>query len=208
MGRGSVLLSIGVVGGLIWVAFVLYFWLPDRNIAGDLVKIIQGTVTSVAIVTGGIFAIVKLELYRDFSPHLTIDHTISHRRIGAEYIHIAVTTTLRNSSKVKVDILEGFFRLQQISPIADEEVELLEAAVFIDREEQYIQWPTLRLLSREWARGELIIEPGESYRETCEFVVPREIESVLIHTYFYNPKRPYGPEGWGIRSVYDLIPSD
>ena len=55
--------------------------------------------------------------------------------------------------------------------------------------------------------GELSVEPGESHRETCEFVVETDIESVIIFTYFYNPQhslRPRTAEGWDATAMYDI----
>ena len=83
---------------------------------------IQSAITSVAIVVGGAFALFKLQVFRTFEPHLTITQEVSHRPVGDSYVHIVVTATLHNSSRVRVDLREGLFRLQQIQPILDEEV--------------------------------------------------------------------------------------
>ena len=172
--------------------------------AKDKVVIVQSVITSAAILVGGAFALFKLQLFRDFQPHLTISNAVSHRRIGESYVHIDVTATLHNSSKVKMELREGFFRLQQVAPAIDEEVEALYAQVFWDQEHSYLQWPTLDDARRDWDKGMLIVEPGESHQETYEFIVSRDVESVIIHTYFYNPYSS-SPEGWGATTVHDII---
>ena len=56
--------------------------------------------------------------------------------------------------------------------------------------------------------GELSVEPGESHRETFEFVVASDIGSVIIYTYFYNPQHSRNPrtaEGWHATTIYDII---
>ena len=205
MVRGSFILLIGTVGGLIWLALVLYFSLSDRDAAKDLTQIIQASVTSIAIVMGGLFAIVKLELFRDFAPHLTISHEISHRRIGNSYIHIGVVVTLRNSSKVAMKIRRGEYLVQQISPLTDAEVETL-AFYVVDARSNYIEWPVLDEQERIWDE-ELIIDPGESLQEAFESIVPLHTTSVLVYSYFNNPKYKPGyklAEGWSATSFYDI----
>ena len=65
---------------------------------------IQSAITSVAIVVGGAFALFKLQVFRTFEPHLTITQEVSHRPVGDSYVHIVVTATLHNSSRVRVDL--------------------------------------------------------------------------------------------------------
>ena len=205
MGRGSIYLLIAAVSGLIWLAFVLYFSLPDRTVAKDLLQIIQAAAASVAIAMGGFFAIVKLQLFRDFAPHVTITQIVSHRIISDSYVHLLVTATLQNSSKVRVNFQEGYFRLQIISPVADVDVEALYAEVFEQDKYRNFQWKTGDAAHRAWSKDELIIEPGESHQEICEFIVSSEVLSVLIDTYFFNVRQPAVPQGWGVTTAHDIL---
>ena len=176
----------------------------------DIAAIVQSSVTAVAIVVGGIFAYYKLQLFRDFEPHLTITHEVSHRFIGDSYVHIAVTANLYNSSRVKMGFRRGFFLIQQVSPISDDGIEELYAQVFVTREYRDVQWPTIDEIPLFWGENELIVEPGESHQETYESIVSRETESVALYTYYYNldhPRNPQNPEGWGATTVYDIVKS-
>ena len=177
---------------------------PIKDVAGG----IQSALTVLAIVVGGVFALVKLQVFRTFEPHLTITHEVHHRLIGDSYTHIDVTATLRNSSRVAVGIREAEFSIQQVAPISDEEVENLYAEVFVDGESLYLQWPILDSVPFEWEVGEMVIEPGETHQETYEFVAPSHVETVLVYTYFYNPVSPRpanSAEGWAATTVYDII---
>ena len=78
---------------------------------GDAAKTVQALGTLAAILAGGAFALYKLQVLRDFQPHLTITHEISHRRIGDSYVHLDVAATLRNSSKTNVEIRKVNFVL-------------------------------------------------------------------------------------------------
>ena len=192
-----------VIAGLILatIAFLFTIFINDwsnRSAFKEVADIFQSSIMVCAIVIGGIFALVKLQAFRDFEPHLTVSHKIFHRFIGDNYVHIDVTATLHNSSKVHIELKNGFFRLQQIAPTSDKNVEELYAQVFGYEEHEEIQWPKLDEVERTWDKDELIVEPGESHPETYEFIVSTDIESVLIYTYFYNSKfRAGGRAGKG-----------
>ena len=187
---------------------VVYLTLPDTGEARIVAAMVQASVTALAITVAGVFAGRKLQVFRDFEPHLTISHDISHRRVGDSYVHIFVTATLRNSSKVAVEIREELFRIQQIAPTADGKVERLVAEVFEDGERRHMQWPTLEEVEGVWRPNEVIVEPSESHQEVVEFIVPAEARSVLVYTYFYNSKFSRGSRasrGWDATSVYDIV---
>ena len=169
--------------------------------------VLQSFVYVLAILVAGVLAVYKLRVFRDFEPHLTVSQTVSHRRIGDNYWHIAVTATLNNTSKVEVEILERFVRLQRVSPVSDAEVEERYSEVSQGVFKEF-QWLTLKQDRRVWTEHEVIVEPGESSQETVEFIVEGDVRSILVHTYFYNPAFRAGVrtvEGWGATTVYDMM---
>ena len=205
--QGQVQRSMWIISTVL-VSTIVALFILDRTFMDaargkDLAGILQAVVTVVAIAGGGIFAYYKLQIFRVFAPHLTISQEVSHRYIGDRYVHISVTATLHNSSKVKIELRKGFFLLQQISPMPDEEVDSLHAEVFKEEKYEHIQWPTIEETDREFGPGDLIVEPGESHPEPFEFILPRHYESVMIYTYFYNPISSH-PEGWAASKVYDI----
>ncbi len=174
----------------------------------ELVGIFQSLITIAAILVGGIFAIFKLQLFRDLQPHLTITQEVSDRYVGESYVHIAVTSTLSNRSRVKVEVRKGLFRVQKILPTSDEEVEQLYSQVYVDREQADLQWPTLVDLSRIWEQNQLVIEPGESHQETWEVLLSSDVRSVLVYAYFYNPSSyldSEAAEGWAATTIHDIM---
>ncbi len=179
----------------------------DRSTLQEWANIVQSIVVVLAIIVGGIFALFKLQAFRDFDPHLTITHKVTHRPIGDSYVHIDITAKLLNSSKVQVEIREGFFSLQRISPTTDTEIEGLFEEMVVRKEKRSLQWPTLYELRSDWDKGELTVEPGESHYESTEFIVSSDIESVIMYTYFSNPRFPLSsatPKGWAASTVYDI----
>ena len=127
--------------------------------ANSIVAAAQGFATVAAIGFAGLFAYQKLGVFRTFYPHLTVSQYVVHRRVGDLHIHIFVTVTLHNGSKVEVRIREADFILQQVAPITDDDIEALYSEVVSGEERYYIQWPTLRGDTRAWVENELVIEP-------------------------------------------------
>ena len=198
------LVLLAVVGLFVLVA-VVDWALPDVSPLGRWTDIALALVTIVAILVGGLFAAVKFELFRDFEPHLTISHTVNHRRVGESYVHVDLTVMLQNSSKVKVELREGFFFLQRLMPVTDAEVEQIYSDAYERADPQQFVWPILEEAYRKWNENELIIEPGEAYNELLEFIVSSEVRSVIIYTYFYNPGPSSVPTGWHRATVYDIV---
>ena len=183
-------------------AIWIIMWLTSGGF-GESASIFQAIVTALAIVTAAAFAIFKLQIFRDFAPHLTISQKVSHRRVGESYVHIDVATTLKNSSKVRIELRRGFFTLQHVAPTEDQGVEQLYTQVFEEEKTKDILWPILDEVHRTWDEKTLVIEPGESHQEVCEFIVEATVKSVLVYGYFYNPYTDT-PEGWHSTTVYDL----
>ena len=197
---GIALFFVGAVLGITWTTDVSF---RDSAIA------VQAIGTTSAICAGGFFAITKARMFRAFEPHLTITHVVSHRRIGESYVHITVTAKLRNSSKVHIEIKRGQFAVQQLSPTFDEDVENYYLQAFEDKTRDDLPWPTLYEYQRDFEDAKLMIEPGESHPETVEFIVSRDVRSVLLYTYFYNasyPRLAQTAEGWQAVTAYDLAP--
>ena len=204
----GVVLVVAVLGLLAGVAFLLDFILPSVVRAKDISSIVQSFAASLAIVAAGAYALYKLQIFRTLEPHLTISHEVSHRLVGDNYVHIDVTAILQNNSKVKVELRKGFFLLQQIGPLPNQEIEDLYAQVFLDEEYEDIQWPTLDEVLCTWHKDVLIVEPGEKHRETREFIVSMNIDTVSIYTYFYNSAASQSTrtaEGWHATTIHDIM---
>ena len=198
----SVLL--GVVALFILVAAVDWV-LPDSAPLGRWADIALAVVTILAIFIGGLFAAVKFDLFRESAPHLTITHSIHHRRVGESYVHMDVTVTLRNGSKVKVVPQEGFLLLQSISPTTDEFVEEIYGKAYVDGSIEPFEWPVLEELNINWRTREMVIEPGEAHSEVLEFIISSEVSTVQVYTHFYPPEPAGNSRGWSRATVYDII---
>ena len=202
--------SFVTVGGVVFFlsafALVLHYAFPDVKRANDLAGVVQASVAALAIAAGGVFAGYKLQVFRDFEPHLTVTHAVSHGAVGTQYMHVAVTATLKNSSKVRVEIRDGFFRLQQIAPMDDNEVQFVYEMTSNSEDYPDFNWPILGQYRLD--PDGLVIEPGGTHHEFCEFVLSKDVESILVHSYFYNMRHsasPQSAEGWTATTRYDVV---
>ena len=186
--------------------------MPDLTWPKDLTAIIQSIFAVVAIAGGAAFAIFKLQLFREFAPHISVTHEVSYRRIGNSYTHIDLTATLHNSSRVKVEVSSGEFRLLEIAPVLDDHEleERLAERDSIGSNEPFGHWPVIDHFRFEWGDYDLLVEPGQTFSETIEFVIHQEITTIAIQSYFFNSDYLAGsrkPEGWGAVNVYDIVVS-
>ena len=69
--KGAAIYFISIMALLALFALSAYLWLPDTSLASDVTRIVQASVTAIAIAAGGVFAGVKLQVFRDFAPHVT-----------------------------------------------------------------------------------------------------------------------------------------
>ena len=172
----------------------------------DVVSIIESVVTIAAIVVAGIFAIFKFRLFRAFQPHLSISQEVAHRFTDNEYVHLAVTVTLNNNSRVRVELNKAHHVVQQVLPVTAEELEDLYAEVFVHGTVENIQWPVLDEFKRTWSEGTFVVEPGESHKEVYEFIIGPNIKTILVYTYFYNSRHsPGSAEGWSSTTIHDIL---
>ena len=172
----------------------------------DAAAVVQALTTAAAIGIGGALAWFKLQIFRDFTPHLTISHEVGHRVISPSYALIDVTVVLHNGSKVHVELRDAIFRLQKVAPLSDEDVVELYDEVYANGEPARARWPKLNEVERSWGEGELMVEPGESHRESCDFIVSTDVAAARVYTFFHNPSFQEGggmARGWGATTVYD-----
>ena len=74
-----------------------------------------------------------------------------------------------------------------------------------------IHWPELEALPRASDTQVLTIEPGETHYETGEFIISRDVRTVLLYSYFSNSEYFEGSRsapGWTASTVYDIVIGD
>ena len=204
-----IVIAVGAVLAL--AAAGLSYGAPWIGRAGQAVGVVQVFATALVVVAGGVFAYRKLQLFRDFEPHLTVTQNVSSRAVGDQYAQIAVTTTLHNSSKVRVEVRECLFRVHQIQPLSDDDVEHYYVEAFQNGGDGNMNWPVLEQIERSLQPSELVVEPGEYHHEPCEFIVSKDVEAVLLYSYFFNlewTEHSQSAQGWTATTVHDIVSGD
>ena len=208
----ATLVILAIIVLAVALAFILDAVLPDSSHARNIASIIQSFVTAVAILVGAYYAQARLRVFRTFSPHLTIDQDVKHRPVSDEHIHIGVTVTLRNTSRVHVGLREAHALIAGLSRISPEETAYLYSTRTAGSGPPRIKWPEIERQEPEWDEGELVIEPGEAHSELFEFIIERNVyESVFLYTYFNNPQHKGGggsARGWAAATVYDIMDAE
>ena len=179
----GVISGIGLVESIVTIVAVVWGYVISN------IGIIQSVVNIAAVVVVGVAAWRNGIIFRHRSPHIDITHDITHRKISDGYTHIAVTATLHNSSRVKVEFFDGLFVAQKLAPLEDEDVDNFHSEAFNGASDERFgdfPWDTLEETRYSWGKYDLIVEPGEARSLTFEFMVDNEIKSVLITTYLYN----------------------
>ena len=196
----------------------------------EWLAIVGAVATTAAVIIGGILAWRNAQIFRAKAPHVVIAHEVSHRLVGTQYVHIFVTVSLHNGSRVHIEFRDGFATIQQVRPVSDGDVDRLYEQAFVNHEVANLQWPHLDSHRHTWEKDGLLVEPGEIETEIFDFVVQRDVETVAVRTYFYNTRvvgkvpidtelaqvrrrqRRFrrwltvpGPLGWGRTTVYDIV---
>ena len=191
-------------------------------------RIAQAIAAVIALVLGGIFAWRRGFIFRHQQPHVTISHDVTHRPIGHGYLHIEVTATLHNTSRVKVEFRDGLFTVERLAPVDGDTADRLFDDVIDKDFYESPKWDVLGERRLQWGKDELIVEPGEMAATTFEHIVSDAVESVLVTTYFYNTqvvgeipvginprdadrrkrlrslRRISGPRGWTRTTAHDI----
>lgn len=197
--------SIGVALLLVGITFVIDAWLSVS--LTKAVSITQAMVTVMAIGVGGVWAFYKLEIFREFEPHLTITQEASHRKFGGNYVYVSVDVSLANSSKVAIRIKDASFWMQEVAPLENKHVEKLYRD-FLDqpKTDKYITFPTLEKFDREWGSDEFVIEPGESSTDRYEFIIANRYDTVALGAFFADStKKSRDPRiGWSAVTLHNI----
>lgn len=194
-----VLTPFGIAASVATVALV-----TPADVSGSA-QAAQAVIVGSAVVVGSTLAALRFGLFREFEPHIIVEHDLSHRLVGDSYVHVACSVKLRNTSKVAVRVSRAEFSLHTTSHVGDEHVERLHVLRSDGEPGGYFQWPPLDVFGREWSGEGLVIEPGSTTSEVAEFIIRTNFESLVVHSYFENRDRNPTTRGWYTTSFYDLI---
>ena len=189
--------------------------------AEDWGNLVLAIFTAVAILIAASLGYLRFGWFRTTKPHAVVSLHVSHRRVGTNFVHLAVDVSVSNTSKVLLQFRDGFIDLFRVSPSTDAEVRSR-----VQELEQYrdSRWAPLGRHPQVWTAQAFTVEPGETDERTYEFIIDSTVRSILIDAYFYNervakhepnrnprhtPRRKRwlilevkGPRVWGKSTIY------
>jgi hypothetical protein len=113
---------------------------------------------------------------------------------------VRVETTITNAGKVPITVRHALFRIQQVSPLADEVLASVEASADpVPEGEPEINWPGLGEREYEKDRVLVEVEPGESDVVTTDFVIESDVETVQVYSFLWNVTKT--DIGWGLTTI-------
>ena len=194
----ALIVGLILVGGITWLISS-----SSHSSVLESAKIVGPLGTPLVLVVAAAIAAWKQKVFREFEPRLNVIHHVTHRDIGASYVHIGVVVTLHNSSNRRILLGTGRAKVQKISPVTDDKVlSLYSDSKSGDGNTYYPPaWPTLDDFEIRYGRFPTAVEPGERHQTAIEFIVGNGVKSLCIYTFFYNANENWG---WGATSFYDI----
>jgi hypothetical protein len=179
----------------------------------DSIGVIKDIFTILALIVGGIWTWMLFSSYRESYPRMSIEHRIAHRRLSNDQILLIIDVNASNTGKVVVKPVVGWFAIDQILPLATEQLDRLKVG------ELHPSWTSV--VSDTWFRGldlgsEHYLEPGETETYHQELILRSSATTLRVYTFFSGkPTVVAGGQmapheatrsspGWGRYSVYDL----
>jgi len=159
--------------------------------------IVQSAFTVAAIIAAGIWFFWQGET----SPKANISQMVTHRQIHENWTWVHVSIKITNTGKTTLYLTSGIIRIQKILPLdpkVSERIERNESP--IPQDSLIVAWP--RIGDSYKPQLNIKIEPGESDKLKCEFIIPSYVKTVKIYSYFKEQKD--SPTGWSVTTIYDL----
>ncbi len=162
---------------------------PKLSRVESAAGIAQSVATVIAIIVAGIWFIER----REASLKADIIHTVIHRQIDDKQTWVRVSIKISNQGKRLLDLKSGLFSIHQILPLRSDDI--------LGLNNYRVNWPLIGKPCKRELNTK--IEPGEADHLDHEFIIPRNVQTVEIYSYFQNPENP--DIGWSKSTVYDLI---
>lgn len=211
---GVKILAAWILSVVVFAALVV--WSLTIDTLENRITILFATVGFIYAAYTLFWNIFKPHFQREFVPHLSVTHEVSHRHITDEKIHIGIVARLRNSSKVKVIIGRA---ICLTSPVGLNSIEELvkcglrwDAATLkrrsILKTRHLWHQPGVKVNSDSIFLGEeIVIEPGQEYPIAFVQEFPLNLSSIIIYTHFNLPRYECKSEhkiGWSGISFYNI----
>jgi hypothetical protein len=157
--------------------------------------------TVAAIGIGGWWTYLRFIKERTGDVRASLSESACHRVLTDTDSLLRVVVAVENTGQVLLPIEKLRCEIYQVAPL-DEAASMLQSGELISEYEA--QLPCLEGYEREWGPGTVRIEPGESDTFAFDFVVSRDVATILVYAHVPNVTEDDGEIGWDISSFYDF----
>jgi hypothetical protein len=177
----------------------------DFLLSGGFWAGVQALVTALAVVVGGIWFFRARRRY----PKARVEHEVWSWKTGEDERVVRVVITVENRGEVLLQLGNAMVRLHRVLPMS-EEVQAQMAAVKQTPPNMtaYLEWTPYYQQGTDWTMSGGELEPGESDELCYHFVVPQDIETVIVYSFLQNRRKvrePF-PREWSRRWRYITKP--
>jgi hypothetical protein len=158
--------------------------------------------TVVAIIVGAWWTYSRFIRQRTEQPRATLSYRAAHRMLSEEASLLRVSVRAANSGTVLLGVRELRCEIQRVVPPSSSTLAKLKARELINKQDE-ADLDCIRCYEQQWEAGEVEIEPKESESFDFDFIVDREIKTVLIYADLPNAERGDGV-GWQAAGFYDF----
>jgi hypothetical protein len=162
----------------------------------------QAFVAFAAIAVGGVWFLRTRRRY----PKAHVSHEAWSWKTGAGERIVRVVIGVENRGEVLLQLGRAIVRVHQVTPLSEEVLGAVQAARKAETGQMgALEWRPFHEQAIDWKAlgGEL--EPGEWDELSCHFVLPEEVECVIVYSFLENrQKAGKGQFGWIKTSVHVL----
>jgi len=174
----------------------------------DILEILKSVFIILGIIGGAVWFYEQGEV----KPRAEISHEITYRNISKDYKWVHVLVNIKNIGRIPIRIEKGSVNVQRILPLNSEiENKLKSGTNIIDKKFFIVIWQnadkynTIHNLQKP-----TMIEPGEVDKKYFEFIIPHNLITIKVYSYFENPARSwwywikYDPAGWKTVTIHNI----
>jgi len=175
----------------------------DLSYYKDIFSIIRSSTTIIALVIAGIWTYTLFIKGRKKYPRASITSESWSKTIQNKARLISLNMSIHNSGEVLINIEYTQTIIYKIHPIDDN----LMRKISInnkDLDKTYFDWEILNEKETSWEKDNLEIEPGEKETIQYDFLLPLEVDVILVYYYVRNKKKREKGLGWSFSKIIEF----
>ena len=163
---------------------------------------VQSVATTLAIAAAAVWFVLQGEA----RPRANITHAITHRALDDHWTWVVVRVDVGNTGRRRLSLRTARVWLQQVLPLTPDMRSALGTPDVIPAHASHVPWHSVGKVYAD-VPVDAVIEPGETHTLDFEFLIPSDVRTVLVYSYFDNPTYGTNAVGWGHETIYDLVPA-